>query len=160
MKKIILVMIIMVCILSGCDYGPEVEKYKETKTENTTPEGTEEKSPEEEKAPELFNDLEFEYFIEDDGFMDMVFTNNSEYAISEAMFTVKFKDNDKQTYFTNYNTVLPGEKSSRMNSFSPESKKIDDIEILKVNFTIKDKQGNERHIEYDNKLKIHEYTII
>ena len=159
MKKIILVMIIMVCILSGCDYGPEVEKYDGKNTDATT---TTEKTEvtEKEKAPEIYNDLEFEYFIEDDGFMDMVFKNNSEYAISEAMFTVKFKDNDKQTYFTNYTTVLPGEKSSRMNSFSPESKKIDDIEILKVNFTIKDKQGNERYIEYDNKLKIHEYTII
>ena len=159
MRKTILIMI-MICILSACNYGPEVEKYNDkakTKatTETTTTEGTEN-----EKPPEIFNDLKFEYYFEDDGFMDMVFTNNSEYAISEAMFTVKFKDSNKQTYFTNYTTVLPGEKSSRMNSFSPESKKIDDIEILKVNFTIKDNQGNERYIEYDNKLKIYEYTII
>jgi len=163
MKKTILVMIVMICILSGCDYGPEVEKYNGKNTDATTTEKTE--VTEKEKAPEIYNDLEVKFELKKTSYgsnnLVGIYKNNSEYAITKIEFKVIFKDNNTTEYIDSSETVLPGETSPEFDfSLIDDDIKESTIEVLKANITIKDKEGNERHIEYDNKLKIHEYTVI
>jgi hypothetical protein len=163
MKKTILIMI-MICILSACDYGPEVEKYSETKIKSTT-EATTTEVTEKEKPPEIYKDLEIKFKLEKTSYgsnnLVGIYKNNSEYAITKIEFKVLFKDNNITEYIDSMETVLPGETSPEFDfSLIDDDIKESTIEVLEANITIKDNDGNERHIRYDNKLKIYEYTII
>lgn len=86
-------------------------------------------------------------------YMDATYTNNSDKNIVGYNATVLVKETNKTTYLMTYNTVLPGETSPKFNTTGPKSKEINDIQILKYEITIVNKDGTKTKIEYDNKLK-------
>ena len=167
-KTIVILLMLMICLMiTACDYGPEVEKYEsEKKTETTTnADEPQKEKQEEEKPPEIYNDLEVKFELKktDYGSMEIVgvYKNNSEYAITKIDFKVLLKDNNTTEYIDSRETVLPGETSPEFDfPLMDDNLKESTIEVLEARIDIKDKEGNERHILYDNKLKLHEYTVI
>lgn len=83
----------------------------------------------------------------------MTYTNNSKYAISGFTLTALLKDSNEKTYYSCYDTVLPGETSPNFESFGPKTLNKNDVEFLECQITITDSQGNTQYITYDYKLK-------
>jgi hypothetical protein len=63
------------------------------------------------------------------------------------------KDKNEKAYLSNHDTVLPGETSPKFDTFGPKSLNTSDIEILKYDITVANKDGSKTSFEYDNKLK-------
>lgn len=85
-------------------------------------------------------------------YLESTYTNNSNYAITYLSLDVLLKDENDTTYLTCVDTVLPGEKSTKFNSFGPKTQLKSDFEFLKCDITIVDNNGDKTFITYDYKL--------
>lgn len=85
-------------------------------------------------------------------YMEATFTNNTDYAVTEYVVTFLLKDKNEKTYLTTYDTVMPGETSVKMETFAPDSGKEEDMELLRYEIMLQDKEGKEYYVEYDVKL--------
>ena len=76
-------------------------------------------------------------------------TNNSSYAVKYADFKYNItKDGVKEgSYLTFSDTILAGETSSISECFG-----IDDMELISIELTLVDAEGNDIYVEYDVKL--------
>lgn len=81
------------------------------------------------------------------------YTNKSKYTITNVTYVIWLKDQDKKTYLSSIDTVLPNETSPKFDSFGPKSLNPNDIEFLKCNISVIDENGKKQFIEYDYKLK-------
>ena len=67
------------------------------------------------------------------------------------------KATSEKSYLTFTNTIMPGEKSAKAETFGPKSGNIDDIEILEYEFTLVGEDGEDIFLKYDTKLKQYEW---
>ena len=76
-------------------------------------------------------------------------TNNSSYAVKYADFKYNItKDGVKEgSYLTFSDTILAGETSSISECFGS-----DDLELISIELTLVDAEGNDIYVEYDVKL--------
>jgi PBP1b-binding outer membrane lipoprotein LpoB len=86
-------------------------------------------------------------------YMDATYTNKSDSNIVSFRAIVLLKDKNEKAYLSNHDTVLPGETSPKFDTFGPKSLNTSDIEILKYDITVANKDGSKTSFEYDNKLK-------
>ena len=93
-------------------------------------------------------------------YMDATYKNNSQKNIIGFSATVLLKDTNEKTYLSNYDTVLPGEKSPNFSTFGPKTLNKDDIQFLEYEIIIANADGSETYISYDCKLKTYDiYTV-
>ena len=81
--------------------------------------------------------------------LDKNVTNNSSYAVKYADFKYNItKDGVKEgSYLTFSDTILAGETSSISECFGS-----DDMELISIELTLVDAEGNDIYVEYDVKL--------
>lgn len=85
---------------------------------------------------------------------NLIFQNNSKYIITAFDLTALDNVTNEKTYYCCYDTVMQGETSPIMESFAS-----DDISVLKLEYTIYDKEsGLSCHYEYDTKLERVQWT--
>lgn len=89
-------------------------------------------------------------------YMQCTYTNNTDYPITSMNMTVLLKDKNEKTYFSNHDTVMPGETSPIFKSFGPQTLKEEDYEILTIEARAEGDESYTR-MEYDTKLKKYEY---
>ena len=93
-------------------------------------------------------------------YMDLTFKNNSKYPITYFNATVLLKDKNETTGFYTNNTVMPGETSSKIESFGPKTEKTEDHEVVKLEYTVQ-ADNEEVTVEYNVKLnKYEEYVTV
>ncbi|MBB6715962.1 hypothetical protein [Clostridium gasigenes] len=90
-------------------------------------------------------------------YMETSFTNNSKYPIKGFSMTILLKDTNEKTYLSNFDTVMPGEKSSNFRTFAPKGGDAEKMEILKYNITAIKEDGSKVFVEYDAKLKTYSW---
>lgn len=86
---------------------------------------------------------------------EMVFTNNSKYPITSFSVTILKKDDNEKSYYSTYDTVLPGESSPKFSTFAPESGDINDVEYLEISYYVLDGDVYKSY-DYDTKTKKYE----
>jgi len=92
--------------------------------------------------------------------MEATFTNNSDFTVTGYSLTILLKEENEKTYLGTYDTIMPGETSSKFESFAPESGKEEDMELLRYELNIQDEDGTEYLVEYDVKLEKYEVLEI
>jgi hypothetical protein len=92
-------------------------------------------------------------------YIDAKYTNNSNRNIVSFRITVLLKDTNEKTYLSNIDTVLPGETSPIYTTFGPKSLNMTDIEFLKYEISIENKDGSQAHVEYDPKLNKYDWRL-
>lgn len=90
-------------------------------------------------------------------YMEATYKNNTNYPLTGFSMTVLLKDQNKKTYLSNHDTVMPGETSPIFNTFGPSTMNMEDIEILKIEIRAETPEGKTLSIDYDTKLKKYEY---
>lgn len=88
-------------------------------------------------------------------YMEGKFKNNSDKNITHIQYTYKF-DGEKH-YLTTYDTLLPGDTSSIVETFAPISGNPEDMELLQIKITSLDENNKEVYIYYDTKLKTYSF---
>jgi hypothetical protein len=168
-KGKIFIIIVAIIIISGIVYNGTTNAAKEKEKETISQQQVEKEKPKEEevkKEPPLkIEQLPLDIQIKEPDsigniYIDATYTNNSNKNIVGYNVTVLLKDSNKTTYLMTYNTVLPGETSPKFNSFGPQTKNKEDIQILKYEITIANSDGTKTNLEYDNKLKQYKWIDI
>src|SRR5699024_9923867 len=147
--------------LTGCDNGSEGEEVSKKEDANSVKENTEKEKNEKEDTLIKVEDLPYEInILEPDSigtrYMEATFTNNSDFTVTGYSLTILLKEENEKTYLGTYDTIMPGETSSKFESFAPESGKEEDMELLRYELNIKDEDGTEYLVEYDVKLEKYE----
>lgn len=144
-------------MLIGCNNTSTETSTGQNENNKPTVQNEEEKTP-----PILIEDLGLDISIRKPDsigtvYMDAVLTNNSDKPIKQCNITVLLKDKNEKSYLTFTDTIMPKEKSSKTDTFGPNTQKKEDIEILKYDITIAGDGGNDIYLEYDPKLKQYEW---
>lgn len=163
-------------ILGGCaDKGPETEGSvaEKPETEEVGTESTEEFTEDiEEKTEDINYEStpvvtieELPYTIEIENptpdsagsvYGIASFTNESEYPIVGFTLVATLLDTNENTYYSTYDTVMPGNQSPNFDSFAPSTGELSDLEVKVVEYTIRLDDGSEQMIEYDTQLESYE----
>lgn len=151
--------------LTGCDNGSEGEEVSKKEDANSVKENTEKEKNEKEDTLIKVEDLPYEInILEPDSigtrYMEATFTNNSDFTVTGYSLTILLKEENEKTYLGTYDTIMPGETSSKFESFAPESGKEEDMELLRYELNIQDEDGTEYLVEYDVKLEKYEVLEI
>ncbi len=131
------IILIFSITLTGCK-GKEDKKVTKEK-------GKEE--PKIEDFPHEITILEPEDPYEEN--MQMTFTNNSDYIVTEYMLTIELEG--EEILFLDDTTVLPGETSPIIKDDGPESGKEEDIKAIEYFIYFQDEEGNKKMLGYDVK---------
>ena len=86
-------------------------------------------------------------------YMEATYKNNSKYPITMYSLKVRLKDMNENTFLTCVDTVLPGETSSKFESFGPKTLDPNDYELLELSITAQNDDGEPLYIDYDLKLQ-------
>lgn len=155
MKKTLLTLILVLSlILVGCDSKTnEVPK----KPSNDEAASTIDDTKEDDELPIHPDDVKPVITILEPNsigevYMEATYTNNSKHPITGYTATVLLKDTNETTYLGTHDTVMPGETSSKFDTFGPKTQNDDDYEILKLKIVAKNEDGNDLYIDYDFKL--------
>lgn len=89
------------------------------------------------------------------------YTNNSSYPVTLFWLTLADATTGKVSYLTNYDTVMPGEKSPEMKTIIVEN--VDqnftlDPVLLNLEYKYRNNSGEDVHVVYD--FKLHEYKVL
>ncbi len=90
-------------------------------------------------------------------FMESTYRNNTPYPITNLSIKVLLKDKNKIAYLMSGVTVLPGESSPLFYGFGPATMKEEDYEILSIEVTAENPNGDPIYMEYDARLKKYEF---
>lgn len=85
-------------------------------------------------------------------YVEGTFLNSTESPIVAYELTYKDLGTKETHYLSTYDTVMPGEVSSKFETFGPESGKVEDIQFLELSFTLKI-EDTEVIVEYDYQLE-------
>lgn len=86
------------------------------------------------------------------------YTNNSQHNITSFSVTMLLKDKNEKTYYSNYDTVLPGETSPNFSSSGPNTGLETDMEPLEIEMTAENKDGKKYSITYN--VKTQKYDVL
>ncbi len=86
------------------------------------------------------------------------FTNNSQHTITNFSIVMLLKDKNEKTYYSNYDTVLPGETSPNFSAFGPNTGLDTDLEPLEIEYTAETKEGKRYSITYN--VKTEKYEVL
>lgn len=119
----------------------------------------------------LFPEVRLEHLISSDGgnYVDrfgfcwckLRYTNNSSYPVTLFWLTLADSTTGKVSYLTNYDTVMPGEKSPEMKTIIAENVAQNftlDPVLLKLEYKYRNNSGEDVHVVYD--FKLHEYKVL
>ena len=88
-----------------------------------------------------------------DRYLNMTYTNNSDYPITRFNLFVRDKSSNSPTYFSCSDTVIPGETSPAFRLYNSPAQSIDDLEFLELELVVF-VNGSESYYNYDYKLQI------
>jgi len=88
-----------------------------------------------------------------DRYLNMTYTNNSDYPITGFSLVAKDKSDNSITYLSCYDTVMPGETSPAFHAYSSAAQSMNDFEYLKLELDIF-MNGSSSYYKYDYKLEI------
>ena len=176
MKKLLALMIAGVLVLSACSESDqkEVEKKAEETVEKgkevakDTKEKVEEKVEEvkkEDKVPVTIDQLPYEIKIDKKPdsagsvYAHVTYKNNSKYPVVVYELKVNLKDQNEKSYYSTFETVMPGEKSPNFESFGPKTSKKEDIDFLELEYKIKDKE-KAKYLLITYNYKLDEYDTL
>lgn len=91
-------------------------------------------------------------------YMETAFKNNSKYTLSSIQLTYLDKIINEKQYLSTYDTLLPGDTSSKSETFGPNSGNINDLQLLETEIVILKDSGDKVYITYDHKTK--RYNIL
>lgn len=151
MKRLLIAGILATLTLfAGCSSATESQ---ENETYNS-PEIEEAEDVETEESEININDFVITGQLQEPDSMGTIYyqatlTNNSSYAVKYADFKYNItKDGVKEgSYLTFSDTILAGETSSISECFGS-----DDMELISIELTLVDAEGNDIYVEYDVKL--------
>lgn len=163
-KKIMCVMLISLIItaITGCgensaDAGKNIDdnssanvSIKETWTEKSLP-----MTIDQIKLDLVISDKEY---ITDIKTLTATLTNNSNMPIKRCDVIILNKDTNENSYLFFANTIMPKETSPITETMAPVSGKKEDIEIIKYELVLIDKDGKEVFLHYDPKLNTYEWS--
>lgn len=166
MKKLFALLLSALLLLSACgetvkDPTPDVEKKGTEKVEEKTEEPKEDK--EEDKLIVKVEELPYTFKIDEKPdsagavYVNFEFENKSKYPVVSFNLTINNKDVNEKSYAGIFDTVMPGEKSAKFETFGPKTSKKEDMEVLKLEYKVKDTENKKEYMfEYDYKLKEYE----
>lgn len=79
------------------------------------------------------------------------YVNNTPYPVLSYQLTYLDKSTTERRYLSNYDTVLVGETSPKMDTFAPESGNMSDVQFQDLTIRFKTPHG-EFYVEYDYRL--------
>lgn len=85
-------------------------------------------------------------------------TNKSEMTVTGFSITMLLKDVNEKTYYSTYDTLLPGDTSSVFESSGPETGLVSDMEPLEIQIIVQGEDGTEYHIDYN--VKTEKYDVL
>lgn len=88
------------------------------------------------------------------------YTNTSDYPVVSFDLTATLLDTNETTYYSTYDTVMPGETSAIFDSFGPETMSMEDLEIKEISYSIMLEDGSKQYIDYDTKLKKYDVMYV
>ena len=151
MKRLLIAgMLATLTLFAGCSSATESQ---ENETYNS-PEIEEAEDVETEESEININDFVITGQLQEPDSIGTIYyqatlTNNSSYAVKYADFKYNItKDGVKEgSYLTFSDTILAGETSSISECFGS-----DDMELISIELTLVDAEGNDIYVEYDVKL--------
>lgn len=166
MKKVFILLIFGILLISGCSEETSKEEGVETSDNNVNVE-SEENDPEpepEEEVPIHPDEIKADITIREPDsigtvYMDATYTNNTEYPIVAYQLNVLLKDKNEKVNLVNFDTVMPGETSTKFDSFGPETQDPNDYELLGLEVTARTEDNKDLYIEYDFKLEEAEWWV-
>jgi len=87
-------------------------------------------------------------------YLNMTYTNNTQYPIVGFSLAALLKDSNEITYYSCYDTILPGETSANFVSFGPLSQQMTDVEFMELSISIAESSGSDTYMYYNYKLGI------
>ncbi|MEG0872895.1 MAG: hypothetical protein RR942_09220 [Romboutsia sp.] len=114
-------------------------------------------------SPVLVNDIELvdKKVLEPDSigniYFETKFKNNSKVPVTSVIVELEI-DNGEVAYLSSYDTLLPGDTSSKVECFAPKSGKEEDMKAKKISIVSLDKDKKEVYIDYD--IKLNKYTVM
>lgn len=143
--------ILMVSLATGCSNSNETKIEKKPSTKQNIA-----------KSPVLIEDIEFvdKKILEPDSsgtrYLETKFKNNSNKTIKGI--TVEYDiNNGESVYLSTYDTIKPGEKSSKVECFAPKTGKEEDMKAKKMSIVAIEKD-KELYIDYD--MKLDKYDVV
>lgn len=151
MKRLLIVGILATLTLfAGCSSATELQENERY----NSPEIEEAEDVETEESEININDFVITGQLQEPDSIGTIYyqatlTNNSSYAVKYADFKYNItKDGVKEgSYLTFSDTILAGETSSISECFGS-----DDMELISIELTLVDAEGNDIYVEYDVKL--------
>lgn len=133
------------------DYDVKLDKYTVMKGDKF----------EEVTSPVTVGQLEFvdPLILEPDSIGTIYFEtkikNNSEYPITGVSVELEL-DNGETSYLSTFDTLLPGDTSTKAECFGATTGNIEDMKAKKISITVLDENQEEVYIDYDVKLNQYE----
>lgn len=146
-----IISLISVTALVGCSSSSDNPSSNSSQKQN-----------EENKSPVLVKDIEFvdAKVLEPDSigtiYFETQFKNNSDKAIKGISIELEL-DNKEVAYLSSYDTIKPGETTSKTQCFGPTTGNKDDMKAKSVSITAID-GDKEMYIDYD--IKLDKYDVI
>ena len=88
-------------------------------------------------------------------YIEGTLVNTSDFPLLSYTLQIKDKKTNEVSYLTTYDTIMPGETSSKFNTFGPESGLTTDVEFISMSYDIK---LNDIYLYVDVDLKLGEIT--
>ena len=136
----------------------EVLTVTETTSEVTSTDTAPEANTEEAELIELVLELEPSLDVLEPSstgtiWVEGTFVNTSPYPVLAYELVFKDKTTNEKHYLDTYDTVMPGETSSKFETFGRESGDPKDMEFLTLYVKLKDTEDTYLRVEYDYKLE-------
>lgn len=171
-KKITMTILMVSALFTfmGCEsVMKDTNKKQNTVQENNTKENATERNENKEEVEDTNKAEKPPISVEDIELLDLKinppnsvgtiyvegkFKNNSDVTIKSIKYTYKY--DDEKHYLSSYETLLPGDISTKEETFGPSSGKLEDMELLNIAVTCLDENNQEVYVSYDTKLKLYE----
>lgn len=86
-------------------------------------------------------------------YVEATVMNTTNFPLTYFEWTFKDRNSSEKHYLSTYDTIMPGEKSTKMETFGPESGNVDDMDPLTVKFKVRFDKETTLTVSYDYKLQ-------
>ena len=164
-KKMIYTILIslIIVLMAGCSENL-ANGEKKTDDSNSSANVSIKETWTEKSLPMTIDEIKLDLVISDKEYITDIktltatLTNNSNMPIKRCDVIILNKDTNENSYLFFANTIMPKETSPITETMAPVSGKKEDIEIIKYELVLIDKDGKEVFLHYDPKLNTYEWS--